>query len=53
MDTNLAILLEALRAYDVYSLIDILNIDTDDLVDAFVDYISDNYDKVLESIEWN
>lgn len=51
MDTNLAILLEVLRNYDPLNLIEILDLSTDDIVDAFVDYISDNYDKVAEAIE--
>lgn len=51
MDTNLSILLEVLRNFDPLSLIDILGVDTDEIVDAFVDYIADNYDTIAEAIE--
>lgn len=36
--------------YDEVSILEILNIDSFDLVEAFIDRIEDNYDKLLQDL---
>lgn len=52
-DTELHSLLEHLRGYDPATLIEILNISSDDLIDQFVDYVADNYKQIKDTIGWN
>lgn len=43
-------LLEELRDLDEVSLIEVLDLSTDDIVDAFYDYIVDNYEAIKERL---
>ena len=43
-------LLEELRDLDEVSLIEVLDLSTDDIVDAFYDYIMDNYEAIKERL---
>ena len=44
-------LLERLRLQDVLTVIELLKLNTDDIVDAFLDKIDDNYEEINEALE--
>ena len=48
MNERLLTLLSNLREYDNYTLMDILDISTDDLVDSLRDFIEDNQEHIEE-----
>lgn len=48
---TLSDLQDRLRKIDEVSLLEVLNINSEDLVDRFVDYIEDNYEKLKEEFE--
>ena len=43
-------LIDDLRDLDEVSLIEVLDISTDEIIDAFYDYILDNYDTIKERL---
>lgn len=44
-------LLERLRLYDVLTVVELLNLNTDDIVDAFLDKIDDRYEEIHQALE--
>ncbi len=48
---TLSDLQDRLRKIDEVSLLEVLNINSEDLVDRFGDFIEDNYDKLKEEFE--
>ncbi len=44
-------LIERLRAYDVLTVIELLNINTDELIDAFLDKIDERYEEIYQALE--
>ena len=44
-------LIEKLRRVDEVSLLEMLDIDTDDLIEKFRDVIEDKYNKLLKEVE--
>ena len=44
-------LLERLRLQDVLTVVELLKLSADDIVDAFLDKIDDNYEEINEALE--
>ena len=44
-------LLERLRLQDVLTVVELLKLSTDDIVDAFLDKIDDNHEEINEALE--
>jgi hypothetical protein len=43
---------ERLKSLDEVSLLELLNINSEDLVKAFSDYIEDNFESLINEVDW-
>ena len=53
IELTLEELIERLKRLDEVTLLELLNIDSEDIVVAFRDLIDDNYEKLLKEVEYD